>query len=646
MAHVRQSFFPCHVYLPYSKPVQFPVHRRSSTNLMPCETKYLCTIEGIPHQLITPPTHAHKPFCFHKIKSCIVVNTEGMIEVSKHLSFRLSACPIDALTLDIALQKVAPTLNSNYKVLQHADKDTLHTATSASCVNIRVRSRCGANGLVSLFLSDLLLLKGDFLDKVHTVGLHVTCLQRESLKTKEMALLVVYAPGESDKNADKTTKRQFGDVIALTLTRPGFSYWIQYLVVLIEKKWEIKLTIAIWPDFCISIAQFYLWIVDLREVSFIFYILYMGRFIFHDWVTKCSSNGFLYAVIVTFSVFPVVSKTAKPLTYAIALNELGAETVHKYVGQEPSGRIFNAIALDYNDKPHNPLVNAGAIVINSLLSTLIKPGRSSSEKFDYAQQYFQRMAGNETVGFNNGTFLSERENADRNYSLAYYMREMKVFPEKCDLMGALDHYFQCCSLEVTCESMSVIASTLANGGICPITGDQVIQPFAVRDVLSLMHSCGMYDYSGQFAFKVGLPAKSGVAGAIMLVIPNVMGICTWSPPLDPLGNSVRGLRFCDELVRVFNFHRYDNLRHAANKKDPRKQKYESKGQKVVNLLFSASAGDVTAMRRYALAGMNMSESDYDGRTALHLAASEGHLEVVQFLLEKCNVYPEPKDRWC
>ncbi|KAK8377870.1 hypothetical protein O3P69_014069 [Scylla paramamosain] len=193
-------------------------------------------------------------------------------------------------------------------------------------------------------------------------------------------------------------------------------------------------------------------------------------------------------------------------------------------------------------------------------------------------------------------------------------------------------YAMSCSMEVTAETMSVMAATLANGGICPTTGEQVLKPDAVRDVLSLMHSCGMYDYSGQFAFKVGLPAKSGVCGAVMLVIPNVMGI-------------FRGLKFSDELVQVFNFHRYDNLRHAANKKDPRKQKFESRGQKVVSLLFSASSGDVTAMRRYALAGLNMGQKDYDGRTALHLAASEGHMDIVVFLLEKCHVPPSPKDRW-
>uniref|UniRef100_A0A672N2X0 glutaminase n=1 Tax=Sinocyclocheilus grahami TaxID=75366 RepID=A0A672N2X0_SINGR len=116
-----------------------------------------------------------------------------------------------------------------------------------------------------------------------------------------------------------------------------------------------------------------------------------------------------------------------------------------------------------------------------------------------------------------------------------------------------------------------MAATLANGGFCPITGERVLNPEAVRDTLSLMHSCGMYDFSGQFAFHVGLPAKSGVSGGILLVVPNVMGIMCWSPPLDKLGNSVRGIQFCTDLLQLFNFHNYDNLRHFAKKLDPRRE---------------------------------------------------------------------------
>ncbi|XP_050519100.1 glutaminase liver isoform, mitochondrial isoform X2 [Diabrotica virgifera virgifera] len=256
-----------------------------------------------------------------------------------------------------------------------------------------------------------------------------------------------------------------------------------------------------------------------------------------------------------------------------------------------------------------------------------------------------RLAGREDLGFNNAVFLSERECADRNYALGFYMREHKCFPESSKFRECMDFYFQCCSLEVNCDLVAVMAATLANGGICPLSEEKVLKPESVRDVLSLMHSCGMYDYSGQFAFKVGLPAKSGVSGAMLVVVPNVMGMCLYSPPLDALGNSCRGVQFCEELVKKFNFHRYDNLRHASDKSDPRKHKFETKGLNIVNLLFSAASGDLPSLRRHKLSGMDMTLSDYDGRTALHLAAAEGHLHCVEFLLKYCNVQYDVRDRW-
>lgn len=486
------------------------------------------------------------------------------------------------------------------------------------------------------------MFKDDKENKVHMgkfmAALTETGLRRSDPRLKEFRnnLAEVHAA---------IANHEESSVTALTLTREPFKKVLRDNVVLVARALRHQFVIPQWADFCSHVEDFYWAGKSLKGGHVASYIPQLARFSPDYYgVSVCSIDGQRYSIGDT-SVNFTMQSCSKPITYAIALNELGADTVHRYVGTEPSGRMFNAIVLDYNNKPHNPLVNAGAIIVSALLHQLVNPKMSSSEKFDFVQQYFSRMAGGEPVGFSNGTFLSERENADRNHALAYYMRENKCFPEKTDLTAALDLYFQSCSMEVTTESVSVMAATLANGGICPITGDQVLQPAAVRDVLSLMHSCGMYDYSGQFAFKVGLPAKSGVCGAIMLVIPNVVGICTWSPPLDTLGNSVRGIKFCENMVEMFNFHRYDNLRFAANKKDPRKEKYETRGQKVVSLLFSASTGDVTAMRRYALSGLNMSECDYDGRTALHLAASEGHLDVVKFLLEKCKVLPTPMDRW-
>eukprot|EP00063_Salmo_salar_P015660 XP_013990495.1 PREDICTED: glutaminase kidney isoform, mitochondrial-like [Salmo salar] len=371
------------------------------------------------------------------------------------------------------------------------------------------------------------------------------------------------------------------------------------------------------------------------------YIPQLAKFSPNLWgVSLCTVDGQRHSAGDTKVPFCLQS-CVKPLEYAIAVHEIGTEHVHRYVGKEPSGLKFNQLSLNDEDKPHNPMVNAGAIVISSLL----KPKLKNAERFDYVMEYLKKMAGTEYVGFSNATFQSEKETGDRNFAIGYYLKEKKCFPENADMIAALDFYFQLCSIEVTCESGCVMAATLANGGICPITGELVLNAEAVRNTLSLMHSCGMYDFSGQFAFHVGLPAKSGVSGAVLLVVPNIIGIMCWSPPLDRVGNSVRGIHFCQELVSLFNFHNYDNLRHFARKLDPRRLSIDDRNKSVVNLMFAAYSGDVSALRRFALSAVDMEEKDYDSRTGLHVASAEGHVEAVIFLTEMCKVNPHIKDRW-
>ncbi|KAL7837619.1 hypothetical protein SRHO_G00273300 [Serrasalmus rhombeus] len=425
------------------------------------------------------------------------------------------------------------------------------------------------------------------------------------------------------------------------MDRELFRKFVGGNIVLLSLAFRKKFIIPEFEEFVAIINQIYNRAKEEDDGQVADYIPHLAKFSPSLWgMSLCTVDGQRHSAGDTKVPFCLQS-CVKPLEYAIAVHEQGTEHVHRFVGKEPSGLKFNMLSLDEDDKPHNPMVNAGAIVISSL----IKPGSNKAEKFDYVMDFVNKMAGMEYVGFSNATFQSEKETGDRNFAIGYYLKEKKCFPCGADMIDALDFYFQLCSIEVTCESGSVMAATLANGGICPITGERVLTAEAVRNTLSLMHSCGMYDYSGQFAFHVGLPAKSGVSGAVLLVVPNVMGVMCWSPPLDKVGNSVRGIRFCQELVSLFNFHNYDNLRHFVKKQDPRRWSGEDRNKSVVNVMFAAHSGDVSALRRFALSSMDLEQKDYDCRTALHVAAAEGHVDVVQFLTQTCKVNPFVKDRW-
>jgi glutaminase len=359
-------------------------------------------------------------------------------------------------------------------------------------------------------------------------------------------------------------------------------------------------------------------------------------------ISLCTVDGQRFSMGSATTAFCLQS-ISKTVSYCLALDEHGTDAVHRHVGREPSGQSFNELALNPKGLPHNPMVNAGAIMTTSL----IQPGENIADRFDLVTATWKRLAGGRRPGFNNAVYLSERQTADRNFALGYSMRENGAFAPGTDLLTTLEFYFQSCSIEVDAETLAIAAASLANAGVCPLTEDRVFTPGAVQSCLSLMSSCGMYDFSGEFAFTIGLPAKSGVSGALMLVIPGLMGICVWSPRLDEHGNSVRGIEFCRKLVAEYNVHVFDSLvtgQGRTSKRDPRRRKNQTQTEAVIALTWAASQGDLNEVRALIATGVEPGTADYDGRTPLHLAAAEGQLDIVRYLLA-AGAGPQPVDRW-
>ena len=242
-----------------------------------------------------------------------------------------------------------------------------------------------------------------------------------------------------------------------------------------------------------------------------------------------------------------IQSISKPLTFAMALESSG-ETVRERVGVEPTGEPFNAIDLD----PLNPLVNAGAILTRSLLG---------SEPDPSPLQGYSAFAGRE-LAIDDRVRQSESRTAYRNRAIAHLLRGAGRFDGDPDEI--VEDYIAQCSVLVDCRDLAVIAATLAAGGRNPVTGQTVVSPDTVRDVLSVMATAGMYDAAGDWLYDVGLPAKSGVAGGVIAVLPGRLGIGVFSPPLDDRGNSVRGVRVCEELSRSLDLHIFKHSRRGPS----------------------------------------------------------------------------------
>ena len=244
-----------------------------------------------------------------------------------------------------------------------------------------------------------------------------------------------------------------------------------------------------------------------------------------------------------------IQSISKPFVYGLALQQLGVDYVLAKVGVEPSGEAFNSIVFDERrNRPFNPMVNAGAIATTALIH-----GERHDRRLSCILKMFGRFAGR-SVEIDRAVFASEKTTGHRNRAIAYLERNAGMIDERID--EHLDLYFEQCSALVNARDLAVMAATLANNGTNPVTGERAIEEPYVKNVLSVMHSCGMYDYVGEWGYRIGLAAKSGVGGGIIAVLPGQFGIGTFSPLLDPQGNSCRGIKVCEELSQRFKLHMF------------------------------------------------------------------------------------------
>ncbi|MBM7871683.1 glutaminase [Clostridium pascui] len=243
-----------------------------------------------------------------------------------------------------------------------------------------------------------------------------------------------------------------------------------------------------------------------------------------------------------------IQSVSKVVTLICALIDNGKEAVFSKVGNEPSADPFNSLLkleIQENHKPLNPFINAGAIVCTSLVS-----GDNGIEKFSRIHNMIKKLSNNDDIDVNYSVYNSEKLTGNTNRAIAYYLKGANIIEK--DVEDILDTYFKSCSIEVLVEDIAKVASVIANNGVAPWSNERLIPEEVNRIVKAIMTTCGLYDTSGTFSVNVGVPAKSGVGGCIMAVVPNRMGIAVVGPALDKHGNSIGGVKVMEGLSRELN----------------------------------------------------------------------------------------------
>lgn len=243
-----------------------------------------------------------------------------------------------------------------------------------------------------------------------------------------------------------------------------------------------------------------------------------------------------------------IQSVSKLFAYGLALEDHGREEVLKRVDVEPTGDAYNAIIKveESSKRPHNPMVNAGGIAVTSLIK-----GKGPAIRLNRILEMYQRYIGRQ-VFVDAPAFIAEQAANDRNWAISYLLKNFGMI--EGDIQQTMDLYLQQCSAVINCLDLAMMGATLANEGVNPVSGVQALKTEYVRDLLSVMYTCGMYDFAGEWAYNVGLPAKSGVSGCVLGVVPGRMGIAVFSPPLDHRGNSTRGIKVFEELSQKLELH--------------------------------------------------------------------------------------------